>query len=118
VYPEFNGSYRGGWDFVNNDNDPMDDNGHGTHVSGILAADKNGYLVVGVAPRVDLYALKVVDASGNGDYSSVIAALQWAVDHGINVVNMSIGGHEASQALADAVEAAYQAPHGGGRRQR
>ncbi|HEY6056877.1 MAG TPA: S8 family serine peptidase, partial [Candidatus Limnocylindrales bacterium] len=109
VYPEFNGNYRGGWDFVNNDDDPMDDNGHGTHVSGILAADKNGYLVVGVSPRVDLYALKVDDANGNGEYSSVIAALQWAVDHGINVVNMSIGGHEASQALADAVEAAYQA---------
>ena len=109
VYPEFNGNYRGGWDFVNNDNDPIDDNGHGTHVSGILAADKNGYLVVGVAPQVDLYVLKVVDASGNGDYSSVIAALQWAVDEGINVVNMSIGGHEASQALAEAVEAAYRA---------
>ena len=109
VYPEFNGNYRGGWDFVNNDADPIDDNGHGTHVAGILAADKNGYLVVGVAPRVELYSLKVVDASGNGQYSSVIAALQWAVDHGIDVVNMSIGGHEVSQALADAVEAAYQA---------
>ncbi len=109
VYPEFNGNYRGGWDFVNNDADPIDDNGHGTHVAGILAADKNGYLVVGVAPRVELYSLKVVDASGNGEYSSVIAALQWAVDHGIGVVNMSIGGHEASQALADAVEAAYRA---------
>jgi subtilisin len=109
VYPEFNGNYRGGWDFVNNDADPIDDNGHGTHVAGILAADKNGYLVVGVAPQVELYSLKVVDASGNGEYSSVIAALQWAVDHGIDVVNMSIGGHEASQALADAVEAAYRA---------
>ncbi len=109
VYPEFNGIYERGWDFVNDDADPMDDNGHGTHVAGILAADKNGYLVVGVAPRVELYALKVVDASGNGEYSSVIAALQWAVDNGIDVVNMSIGGHEVSEALAAAVEAAYGA---------
>jgi subtilisin len=109
VYPEFHGNYRGGYDFVNDDADPIDDNGHGTHVAGILAADKNGYLVVGVAPRVELYALKVVDASGNGDYSSVIAALQRAVDHDIDVVNMSIGGHEVSQALAAAVEAAYGA---------
>jgi subtilisin family serine protease len=109
VYPEFNGNYQGGWDFVNNDSDPMDDNGHGTHVSGILAADRNGYLVAGVAPQVDLYALKVVDASGNGEYSSVIAALQWAVNNGIDVVNMSVGGHDPSDALADAVEAVYQA---------
>ena len=42
----------------------MDDNGHGTHVAGILAAEKNGYLVVGVAPAVDLYALKILDANG------------------------------------------------------
>ena len=103
VDPEFASNYRGGYDFVNNDADPMDDNGHGTHVAGILAAEKNGYLVVGVAPRVDLYALKILDANGEGDVSNLILALQWAVDHGINVVNMSLGTHEVSPALATAV---------------
>ena len=80
VDPEFNGTYQGGYDFVNNDADPMDDNGHGTHVAGILAADHNGYLVVGVAPGVKLWGLKVLGASGSGDYSGLIAALDWSVD--------------------------------------
>ena len=103
VDPEFNVNYAGGYDFVNNDADPMDDNGHGTHVAGIAAAQKNGYLVVGVAPGVELYALKVLGATGSGDYSGLIAALGWAVDHDIDVVNMSLGGHEVSAALQTAV---------------
>jgi subtilisin family serine protease len=107
VDPEFTSTYKGGYDFVNNDPDPMDDNGHGTHVAGILAAEHNGYLVVGVAPAVDLYALKVLGASGSGDYSGLIAALGWAVDHHIDVVNISLGGHDASPALQAAVTAAY-----------
>ena len=103
VDPEFNSNYRGGYDFFNNDSDPMDDNGHGTHVSGILAAEKNGYLVVGVAPQVDLYALKILGANGEGDVSNLILALQWAVQNDIDVVNMSVGTHEVSPALATAV---------------
>ena len=94
VDPEFLDNYKGGYDFFNNDTDPLDDNGHGTHVAGILAAEKNGYLVVGVAPAVDLYALKILDADGNGDESDLILALQWAVDHDIDVVNMSLGTHD------------------------
>jgi subtilisin family serine protease len=81
----------GGWDFVNNDNDPFDDNGHGTHVAGTIAAAKNGSGVVGVAPGVRLYALKVLGANGSGSFSSVIAALQWAVNNGIQVTNNSYG---------------------------
>jgi len=109
VDPEFNSNYRGGYDFVNNDADPYDDNGHGTHVSGILAAEKNGYLVVGVAPAVDLFSLKVLGPTGEGDYSGLIAALNWAVLNDIHVVNMSIGGHEVSAALQAAIEAAAAA---------
>jgi subtilisin family serine protease len=109
VDPEFNGTYRGGWDFVNNDADPLDDNGHGTHVSGILAADHNGYLVVGVAPEVELYALKVLGATGEGDYSGLIAALDWAVRNDMDVVNMSLGGRDVSATLQAAVEAAANA---------
>ncbi len=107
VDPEFLGNYKGGFDFVNNDANPMDDNGHGTHVTGILAAEHNGYLVVGVAPKVDLYALKVLGASGSGDYSGLIAALGWAVDNNIDVVNISLGGRDVSAALQAAVTAAY-----------
>jgi subtilisin len=106
VDPEFNSNYSGGYDFFNNDADPYDDNGHGTHVAGILAAEKNGYLVVGVAPEVDLFALKILGATGEGDVSNLILALQWAVDNNIDVVNMSLGTHEVSPALAAAVSAA------------
>jgi hypothetical protein len=109
VDPEFTGIYKGGYDFFNNDVDPYDDNGHGTHVSGIAAALHNGYLVTGVAPGVDLYALKVLSATGEGEYSGLIAALGWAVDHDMDVVNMSLGGHEASDALAEAIANAYDA---------
>jgi subtilisin family serine protease len=109
VDPEFNSSYRGGYDFFNGDADPFDDNGHGTHVAGILAAEKNGYLVVGVAPQVELYALKILGATGEGDVSNLILALQWAVAHDIDVVNMSLGTHEISPALASAVSAASAA---------
>jgi subtilisin family serine protease len=106
VDPEFASNYVGGYDFFNDDADPYDDNGHGTHVSGILAAEKNGYLVVGVAPRVDLYALKILGANGEGDVSDLILALQWALDNDIDVVNMSLGTHEVSPALASAVTSA------------
>jgi subtilisin len=109
VDPEFNSNYRGGYDFVNNDADPYDDNGHGTHVAGILAAEKNGYLVVGVAPQVDLYALKILAADGTGDESNLILALQWAVDHDIDVVNMSLGTHDVVPALQIAVQNAAAA---------
>jgi subtilisin family serine protease len=109
VDPEFLHNYKGGYDFVNGDADPMDDNGHGTHVAGILAAEKNGYLVSGVAPHVDLYGLKILDAAGNGDESNLILALQWAVDHDMDVVNMSLGTHTNLAAMQTAVENAAAA---------
>ncbi len=111
VDPEFNGIYAGGYDFFNGDADPFDDNGHGTHVSGIIAAEYNGYLVTGVAPGVDLFALKILNANGEGEYSGLIAALDWVVAYNntnavdIRVVNMSLGGHEVSATLQAAVEA-------------
>ena len=107
VDPEFLGNSKGGFDFLDpldtQGNGPLDDNGHGTHVAGILAAEKNGYLVVGVAPQVDLYALKILDAAGNGQESDLILALQWAVAHDIDVVNMSIGTQTENVALGTAV---------------
>lgn len=90
-HPDLDANYAGGYDFVNSDTDPMDDYGHGTHVVGTVAAEDNGVGVVGVAPGASLYALKVLDASGGGYYSDVIAALEWAVKHGIRVTNNSYG---------------------------
>jgi subtilisin family serine protease len=82
-----------GYDFVNHDNDPLDDNGHGTHVAGIIGSSDATY--GGVAPDVDLIALKVLDASGSGTFGAVEDALQWVVahqqDYKIAAVNLSLG---------------------------
>lgn len=95
-------NYRGGWDFVNGDSDPMDDHGHGTHVAGTIAALKNGGGVVGVAPSAMLYGVKVLSASGSGSYSNIIAGVQWATDNGMRVTNNSYGGSGYSATLEQA----------------
>lgn len=82
-----------GWDFVNNDADPMDDNGHGTHVAGIIGSSNATYS--GVAPDVNLIALKVLDKNGSGSFGAVEDALKWVVanqsKYNIVAINMSIG---------------------------
>jgi len=110
-HPDLDANYVGGYDFVNDDTDPMDDAGHGTHVAGIVAAEDNDIdtSVVGVAPEADLYALKVLDETGSGYWSNVIAAIQWSVDNDndMQVINMSLGGPGQSFALEEACDAAY-----------
>jgi subtilisin len=91
THPDLDANYKGGYDFVNSDYDPMDDYGHGTHVAGTVAAVANGFGVVGVAPEAHLYALKVLNASGSGYWSDIIAAVQWCVDNGMQVANLSLG---------------------------
>jgi len=89
THPELKDNYAGGYDFVNADNDPMDDNGHGTHVAGTIAALDNNddSSVVGVAPDVEIYALKVLDANGSGSFINVIAALDWVCgEYGVGPV--------------------------------
>lgn len=88
----------GGWDFVNNDADPFDDNGHGTHVSGIVAGQSD--TITGVAPEASLIAYKVLGANGSGSDSNVIAAIERAADPNgdgntsdhVDVANLSLGG--------------------------
>jgi subtilisin len=91
THPDLAANYAGGYDFVNDDADPMDDAGHGTHVAGTIAAVDDGVGVVGVAPGARLFALKVLNASGSGTFADVIAALDWAAKNGIQVTNNSYG---------------------------
>lgn len=86
-----------------------DDNGHGTHVAGIIAARNNSIGVVGVAPDAELYAVKVLDAYGSGYISDVIEGIDWAVQNNMNVVSMSLGTATYSQALNDTTANAYKA---------
>jgi len=110
THPDLDANYVSGYDFVNGDDDPMDDNGHGTHVAGTVAAEDNGEGVVGVAPAANLYALKVLDASGSGSYDDVIAALQWCMDKGIQVTNNSYGSpRDPGTLVKEAFDNAYAA---------
>jgi len=95
-----------GWDFVNNDNDPSDDNNHGTHVSGIIGAKGNdAYGIAGVTWTVQLMALKSFNSSGSGTTANEISAIQYATAKGAHVINASWGGSGFSQALKDAIDA-------------
>lgn len=86
-----------------------DDNGHGTHVAGTIAAIDNTIGVVGVAPNVALYAVKVLDRSGSGSWASVAAGIRWAADNGMDVASMSLGGSGGNSDMADAVAYALDA---------
>lgn len=97
-----------GWDYVRGDAIPEDENGHGTTVAGVIAANTdNGQQIAGVTWGVRVLPLKVLDASGNGYDSDVAEAIVAAADRGAQVINLSLGGEEASQTLQSAVDYAY-----------
>jgi len=85
--------------------------GHGTHVAGTVAALDNDFGVVGVAPLVSVYAVKVLDDTGSGTITTVVAGIEWAVNKDIPVLNMSLGSSTYSQTLKDACDNAYAAGH-------
>ncbi len=85
-----------------------DDNGHGTHVAGIIAAKSDGKGMVGIAPDVKLYAVKVMGADGNGTLADVIEGLDWAIANGMDIVNMSLGTPSNSRVLQSLVDTARQ----------
>ena len=87
----------------------QDDQGHGTHVAGTIAAVRDNKGVVGVAPEASLYIAKVLGANGSGSLSDVVAGIDWAVLQGVAVMNMSLGSPYPSEALAIAVKNAKEA---------
>jgi len=104
-----NTCFVSGWDFVGNDSDPTDENGHGTHVAGTVAQSTNNNLgVSGIAYKSCLMAVRVLDANGSGTYANVAAGIRWAADRGAKVINLSLGGDADSQTLKEAVAYAYQ----------
>ena len=104
-HPDLKANIKGGWNAIAKSDDYKDDNGHGTHVAGTIAALDNGMGVVGVAPKADLYAVKVLDADGSGTYDDVIAGMLWAVDHHMQIASMSLGAAKGNDSLKAAVEA-------------
>ena len=98
-----------GWDFVNNDNNPMDDHGHGTHVAGTIdAAGNNAVGVAGVNWNARIMPLKFLDAQGSGTTADAVSAVLYAAQNGADVMNNSWADDTYSQALADAIAVADQ----------
>ncbi|GAB4430773.1 MAG: hypothetical protein Kow0031_11730 [Anaerolineae bacterium] len=97
-----------GYDFANNDPDPTDDQGHGTHVAGTVAqSTNNGLGVAGLAFNARLMPVKALGSDGNGSYENIIKGIVFAVDQGADVINMSLAGGSPSASLQDAVRYAH-----------
>jgi subtilisin family serine protease/subtilase family serine protease len=117
THPDLAPNYAGGADFVFLDGDPMDDNGHGTHVAGTIAAAMNNLTgtpprpegVVGVAPHARIRAYKVCRADGTCDDFAIQQAIAQAITDGANIINMSLGDTVYSQSLDEAVQDAWNA---------
>ncbi|MCK6462565.1 MAG: S8 family peptidase [Candidatus Pacebacteria bacterium] len=107
AHPDLAGNIKGGYNAIDPSRSYNDDNGHGSHVAGIIAAVDNSIGVIGAAPASDLYAVKVLNKRGSGFVSDVIEGIQWAVANDMDVINMSLGSNYDIAALRDAIIAAY-----------
>lgn len=110
-HPDLKANIAGGWNATSKEkpNDFKDDHGHGTHVSGTIAALDDSQGVVGVAPKATVYGVKVLDANGSGTFDDVIAGMQWAVENKMQVASMSLGAYRGNDSLKAAVEAMAKA---------
>lgn len=102
-HPDLAARFAGGYNAFNNNTQPVDDFGHGTHVAGTIAAENNTFGVVGVAPTVKIWAVKVLDDHGSGSDETVMAGLDWVINTkrvmgGNWIINMSLGAPAASDA--------------------
>ncbi|MDI3533819.1 MAG: in [Thermosediminibacterales bacterium] len=104
-HPDLQPNIEGGINTFDSFITPVDENGHGTHIAGIIAAADNNFGVIGVAPKARIYSVKVLDRRGEGFLSNIIKGLEWCVKNRIKVINMSIGIQEPNEALKRALEA-------------
>ncbi|MDN4592861.1 S8 family peptidase [Polycladomyces subterraneus] len=107
-HPDLAGKVYAGYDYVDNDWDPYDGNGHGTHCAGIAAATtNNGTGIAGMAPNASILAVRVLDSSGSGTLDDVANGIIYATDAGANVISLSLGSTAGAQTLKDAVDYAW-----------
>lgn len=97
-----------GWDFVNNTPNIRDNNMHGTHVAGIAAAANNGIGIIGANPQALIMPISVMQSDGTGDVATIVKGINYAVQNGATVLNLSLGTYANSRALRQALEKAYQ----------
>lgn len=108
THPEFEGKLVSGYNVLNGSNKPQDDNGHGTHVAGIIAAKTNNQRgIAGIAWNNKIMPVKGIGADGSGSSFDIAQGVIWAADHGAQVINMSVGNYHPSNALHDAIKYAF-----------
>jgi subtilisin family serine protease len=98
----------GGINTINRQRSFRDNNGHGTFVAGVAAARGNSGTIAGAAPLAKLYAVKALDAFGNGFVSDIIEGIEWCIQHRMHVINMSLGLNQHSSALQQSIRKAYR----------
>ena len=103
AHPDIAGRIIKGYDFVNNDNDPADDAGHGTHVAGTVGGNGAGGTTTGVAPNVSLLIAKVCGSGGWCLNSAIVNAIQWSVGNGADIISISLGDTARSTAIGSAI---------------
>ncbi|MDP9192998.1 MAG: S8 family serine peptidase [Acidobacteriota bacterium] len=113
-HPDLQAAYRGGYDFVHNDSVPEEEAeggafGHGTRMAGIIAASDNGFGLIGAAPGVSLYALKIFPKNGGALTSNVIRAIDWAIAQRMDILSCSFGGETPSKLEEEAYARARRA---------
>ncbi|MAE69830.1 MAG: hypothetical protein CME06_05110 [Gemmatimonadetes bacterium] len=101
------------WDFIDNDDEPDDMNGHGTHTAGIIGVRSNNYSgLAGMAPETTIMPIRILDEAGIGSLDGLLSGLDWAIQHGADVVNMSLSfppGYDPGQTLLDKIQEAHAA---------
>lgn len=97
-----------GYNALKNNDQAYDNNGHGTHLAGIVAGStNNGMGVAGIAYNASIMPIKVLDKNGNGTYADIAEGIYWAVDNGADIINLSLGGNAASSVLEDSIQYAF-----------
>ncbi len=109
-HPDLKNNIINGFNFINSSKDPYDDNGHGTHVAGTIAASDNGLGMVGVSPKSKIIPVKALNADGNGNINDIVKAIVWSADNDANFISMSLGSPQAVPALENAIK--YAASRG------
>ncbi|MCC5639337.1 S8 family serine peptidase [Nostoc sp. CHAB 5844] len=93
-----------GWNFSDSNNNIIDNNGHGTHVSGTIAGQRNNFGVTGIAYDAKIMPVKVLNDAGSGSYNAIANGIYYAVNNGANVINLSLGGNFSNRNLQNAIE--------------
>ncbi|MGP4106073.1 S8 family serine peptidase [Virgibacillus sp. L01] len=99
----------GGISTVNSKMEYTDDNGHGTHVAGIIGGERNNIGIDGVAPDANIFAVKALNSNGEGTLTDLLEAIEWSIQHDMDIINLSLGTDYNSRSMQEIIGKAYKA---------